>query len=128
MKTATPERARQIAQRLLTQKSEIAWGHLRGSLRYLADPNEEAERKMLEGAASRADSRHFANMGVGMVALANGEFQKADACFDIVLRDGFPDSCYYVWAYAFKKRREADPRWPHWIAAAPDSQGSGVEP
>ncbi|MCA9167238.1 MAG: protein kinase, partial [Planctomycetales bacterium] len=111
-----PDETARIAKKLLSMESLLddPWYTL--ILEYIASPSDENEAKLLRLAGPFQYDRMWAYFAVGMEALANGDRSKARACFDEVLRTGILDG-YFVWAYAFKRRIEADPAWPSWIPA-----------
>lgn len=102
------------ARRMLENTSLINATSAEPILAYLSDPTPNSERTLVEWMGPFPHEQHYGHFCIGMVALANGDREKARKHFDIVQETGVLDSWFYVWANAFRKRL-GEPDWPAWI-------------
>ncbi|TWU28788.1 serine/threonine protein kinase [Novipirellula artificiosorum] len=110
-----PDLARDEAKRTLEKPNLISETWLRRCLEYLAEPTPSAEANFIKAAGPFGDRLVSANYHIGMVALANGNRQKARDHFDKIEHYGRMDWWSTAWGYAFNERLRKDPKWPYWI-------------
>jgi serine/threonine protein kinase/Tfp pilus assembly protein PilF len=118
---------RLLGERLRAEKLAVSWLETqpapegiwlvwnRAKLRYYAEP-EFGEDDLLQAAGKSRFMRCDAYCLLGVAALADGKFPRADALFQqaVDTRTVWFES--YQMADAMLQRRKNDPTWPNWIA------------